>query len=230
MEAALDDSGQATFLAMGIGVAVGLAIVAIAIFQEVLARAARRTGRVIVDRATATARRRSPSGSRPFLARLRRVPALFVASIGRVVGTLFAWRPSPVTDRSREEIEAHVGAAPPVDDFEASETDDTDGERPDGAAVEITRRQTLLRRQFHVPSSTIHIEEELRAFLNARNGVAPFETIVRHFDKTFGPGRGRWLIEAQRARGTIVLVRDPDRPTRIVAVLKLRDDGDAGLV
>ena len=230
METALDDSGQATFLAMGIGVAVGLAIVVIAIFQEVLTRAARRTGRVIVDRANATVRPRSPSGSRPFLARFRRVPALFIASMGRVVGTLFAWRLSPVTDRPRKEIEAYVGAAPPVDDFEVSEADETDGERIDDAEVEVTRRQPVLRRQFHVPSSTIHIEEELRAFLNARNGVAPFETIVRHFDKTFGPGRGRWLIEAQRARGTIVLVRDPDRSTRILVVLLMGDNGDASPV
>jgi hypothetical protein len=115
-----------------------------------------------------------------------------------------------------------------------------DGAEPeDGAGVEpssatgVGRRPGRLaddigRRRAYQPASSIHVEQDVRAFLRRRDGAATIESVVRHLDLQFGPGLGRGLVESLQRRGVVKIVRLPEQPQQVQVCLLEPRSGEPG--
>jgi hypothetical protein len=229
------DDFEQLVAAMGIGLGVGVVTIIAAFFQQPIVVVLRWIWRVLgvtaTDGAPAAGRWLvRPGGASP-ANRFTCVATALGAAAGRGAHRIG----HAIAGLSRQVLtglphRAALSPAPPFDSMArldldgvgspkfGSDAGTTSGSTPevrDETGFELTVSH---RRQF-TPATRVHLEEAVRAFLEARGGVAPLEVLVRHLDLRFGGGLGFGLIESLRRRGVLELKRQPDRPTRMVVAL-----------
>jgi len=226
------DEGQATLTAIGLGFAVALIVIVAAFFQDPIVAAARWTARWVVrvlrpvadvlsgavgagGRRAAGAALRAPEGVVRALATLAgpprepatpRRPAPIAPTPKRSRGR----RASGDASRATRPVAAEGGGLATEPDEERSASEDRAAAAP---------RPGLGQGRLYAPTSSLHMEEEARAYMQPRDGRVPVESLVRHLDQQFGTGRGAGVLEVLRRRGLVRVSRDPDAPTRMVAAL-----------
>lgn len=201
-----DDFLRTMLVAVGLGFAVAIVAIAAALFPAPLERAVRRVLRTLTvrfsrrtDAASVNGRSDGGSGGSALqqLARGRARTQALIASVVLAIRRLAASRPP-----AREAGKAGTGTpAPPAWAPAPS------AEPPAAPGEPQAPARDSLGRRFYLPASSLYVEEQVRAFLEARGGATSLDALVGHLDRVFGHSRGQTMVEALRARGLIALRR-----------------------